>query len=146
MRFITYLILSSLLLTGCIKANVTPVSVKSAAITTKADSAKSVPGTVKADNSAYDWYNGTTGTATIQVTCNNCSAIATIGSVTTPFIFNNQGVGQLKYTPKSGLLIYIAVCPSKVEAIKADVFDASGNVLYTYSAVSGNWSNSYIIK
>ena len=149
MKYITYLILSSLFLTGCLKANVTPVAVKSTVLTTKADSAKNIVSTTNtnaASASDYDWYNGTKGTAVIQVTCNSCTAIATVSGISTPLLFNDQGVGQIKYTPTAGLLVYIAVCPGTVKSIKADIFDASNNVLYSYSGVSGNWSNSYIIK
>lgn len=129
------LIFLPLLLTACLKANVAPVSAKSTA-TTKA-----------ATLNAYDWYNGTTGTALVQVTCKDCSAIATIGNVTIPFLFNEQGVGQLKYTPAPGMMVYIAVCPGGVKTIKADIFDAAHTSLYTYSAVTGsNWNNSYTIK
>jgi len=145
MKPILYLILSSLLLTGCLKANVAP--------TTKADSAAhsninitqaitTRVGTV--DN--YDWYNGTKGSALIQVTCNDCTAIATIGDVTTPFLFNTQGVGQLKYTPAPGLSVYIAVCPGSTKTINAEIFDTSNILLYNYTGVSGNWNNTYVIK
>jgi hypothetical protein len=124
---------------GCLKANISPVVSKSKSSTNIS--------TIKADSLAtFDWYNGTKGTALIQVTCNNCTAIATIGNVTTPFIFNDQGVGELKYTPVSGLLVYIAVCPGSVKSIKADIFDTTNKSLYTYSGVSGNWNGSYIIK
>jgi hypothetical protein len=145
MKPILYLVLSSLLLTGCLKANVAPVIKADTAAHSNINitqTASTHIGTV----STYDWFNGTTGTALIQVTCSDCTAIATVGNVTTPFIFNEQGVGQLKYTPAPGLLVYIAVCPGSVKAIKADIFDATNTLLYTYSAVSGNWSNSYIIK
>jgi hypothetical protein len=126
-----HIILLSLLLTGCIKANIAPVSSKSNTSTTQVDT--------------Y-WYNGTKGTALIRVTCNNCNAIATIGDATIPFLFNEQGVGQLKYTPAPGLAVYIAVCPDGVKAIKAEILDATNTSLYTYSGVSGNWNNTYIIK
>lgn len=142
-----YLVLSCLLLTGCLKANITPTFSKNNTGTIKTDTSNGNINIAKADSVAtYDWYNGTTGTALIQVTCNDCNAIATIGNVTTPFLFNEQGVGQLKYTPASGLLVYIAVCPGSVKTIKADIFDETNTSLYTYSGVSGNWSNTYIIK
>lgn len=143
-----YLILSCLLLTGCLKVNIAPISSKSNTGTVKADTLKSNTNITKTDTlkNTYDWYNGTKGTALIQVTCNDCNAIATIGNVTTPFLFNEQGVGQLKYTPASGLLIHIAVCPGGVKTIKADIFDTAKNSLYTYSGVSGNWNDTYIIK
>jgi hypothetical protein len=142
-----YIILLSLFLTGCLKANITPVSLKSNTGTIKVDTLSSNAGTTQvATLNTYDWYNGTKGTALIQVTCNDCNAIATIGNVTIPFIFNEQGVGQLKYTPAPGLIVYIAVCPGGVKAIKAEIFDAVNTSLYTYSGVSGNWNNTYIIK
>lgn len=142
-----YLILLSLLVTGCLKANITPTSSKKNTSTTKADTLSSNISTTQGGTTdTYDWYNGTTGTALIQVTCNQCTAIATIGDVTTPFIFNEQGVGRLKYTPASGLSVYIAVCPGGVKPIKADIFDANNASLYTYSAVIGNWNNTYTIK
>jgi hypothetical protein len=154
-----YLILLSLLLTGCLKADITPVALKNNAGTTKTDTVKNNTGTIKVDTAtsntsiaqagtsdAYDWYNGTKGTALIQVTCNDCSAIATIGTVTTPFIFNTQGVGALKYTPASGLSVHIAVCPGGEKTLSVDIFDAANISLYSYSGVSGNWSNTYIIK
>jgi hypothetical protein len=142
-----YLLLFSLSLTGCLKANIAPVSPKSNTSLAKADSLTSNASTVKADTlTNYDWYNGTKGTATVQVTCSDCTAIATIGTVTTPFLFNAQGVGQLKYTPAPGLAVYIAVCPGSVKAIKANVFDTANTSLYAYSGVSGNWNTTYIIK
>ncbi|MGZ3756783.1 MAG: hypothetical protein ACXVAY_21795 [Mucilaginibacter sp.] len=134
-----YLIFLSLLLVGCLKANIAPVTSKS--------QSSSATNTVKTDSLAsYDWFNGTKGTAIIKVTCNNCTALATIGNITTPFIFNDQGVGELKYTPASGLSVYIAVCPGSVKTIKADIFDATNISLFTYSGVSGNWNSTYIIK
>jgi hypothetical protein len=142
-----YLILSCLVLTGCLKATVTPISSKDNTSTIKAGTVNSNTNITKADTlDKYDWYNGTKGTALIQVTCNDCNALATIGNVTTPFLFNEQGVGQLKYTPASGMLVYIAVCPGDVKTIKADIFDATNTSLYTYSGVSGNWNNTYTIK
>jgi hypothetical protein len=142
-----YIILLSFLLTSCLKTNITPVSLKSNTGTIKVDSLSSNAGTTQiATLNTYDWYNGTKGTALIQVTCNDCNAIATIGNVTIPFIFNEHGVGQLKYTPAPGLAVYIAVCPGGVKAIKAEIFDAANTSLYTYSGVSGNWNNTYIIK
>jgi hypothetical protein len=155
-----YIILLSLLLTSCLKATIAPASSKSNTGTIKADSLKSTTSTTKVDTlksnantnpintlNTYDWYNGTKGTALIQVTCNDCSAIASIGNVTIPFLFNEQGVGQLKYTPAPGLAIYIAICPGSVKAIKAEIFDAVNTSLYTYSAISSsNWNNTYFIK
>jgi hypothetical protein len=133
-----FLILLSVLLTGCLKQGITPVSSKSTAITVN---------TTKADTlNTYDWYNGTTGSAVIQVTCNECTAIVTIGNVSTPFLFNEQGVGQLKYTPVTGLSVYIAVCPDGIKTIKADIFDKTHTSLYSYAGVSGNWNYTYTIK
>jgi hypothetical protein len=144
-----YIIIISLLLTGCLKANLSPVSSKNAISTIKADSLinKNV-GTTQSGGTlnTYDWYNGTTGTALIKVTCNDCNAIATVGNVTTPFLFNEQGVGQLKYTPAAGLNVYIAVCPGSAKAIKAEIFDAANNSLYAYTGFSGNWNYTYTIK
>lgn len=143
-----YLILSSLLLTGCLKADIAPTSSKNNISPVKADSLQSAIYSSGTDTSNPDyWYNGTKGTALIQVTCENCSAIATIGTATVPFLFNSKGVGMLKYTPTSGLTINIAVCPGGVKSIKADVFDATNKTLYAYSnASTGNWSGSYTIK
>jgi len=138
-----YLILLSVLLTGCLKETIRPVLANDAVSTVKKDSVT----TAKADTAnTYDWYNGTTGTALIKVTCSNCTAIATIGGVSTPFLFNAQGVGELKYTPTTGLSVYIAVCPAVVEAIKADIFDKTNTSLYSYSGVSGNWNYTYVVK
>jgi hypothetical protein len=142
-----YLILSSLLLTGCLKANITPISSKNDITPIKADSVKSTVNDLTDTSNPDYWYNGTKGTALIQVTCENCNAIATIGTTTVPFLFNSNGVGVLKYTPTPGLAISIAVCPGGVKSIKADIFDATNKSLYTYSAVStGNWSGTYTIK
>jgi hypothetical protein len=156
-----YLIFLSLLLTGCLKANIAPAPVpsKSNVATIKMDSLGTNAGIVKGDtlsshaitgstDTANDdyWFNGTKGTALIQVTCKDCNAIATIGDVSIPFLFNDQGVGQLKYTPAPGLSIYIAVCPGGNKAIEAEIFDAAKTSLYTYSGVGGNWSDTYTIK
>jgi hypothetical protein len=143
-----YLIFLSLLLTGCLKANIAPTPSTSAIGTNKkADSlSKNITTSQVAPVNAYDWYNGTKGTAIIKVTCMDCNAIATIGDVTIPFLFNEQGVGQLKYTPTPGLAIRIAVCPDGVKAMKVEIFDAANTSLYTYAGVSGNWSNIYTIN
>jgi len=130
-----YLILLSVLLTGCLKAGIAPVSPTTSVNATRVDT-----------TNTFDWYNGTTGTAIIQVTCNNCTAIATVGTVSTPFIFNEQGVGQLKYTPAPGLSVYIAVCPGSIKAIAANIFDTTNTSLYSYSGVTGNWNYTYVIK
>jgi hypothetical protein len=143
-----YIILLSVLLTSCIKNGIAPVSPKSSTGTIKADTISTNITTKQADTvNTYDWYNGTKGTALVQVTCNNCTAIATIGNATIPFLFNGQGVGQLKYTPAPGLAVYIAVCPGGTKAIKAEIFDVANTSLYTYSGVvSANWNNTYTIK
>jgi hypothetical protein len=134
-----FIILLSLLLTSCLKANiapvpsqgdtdtnkatVSPISSKGNGAANKADTLTSNASTTQITTSnTYDWYNGTNGTALIQVTCNDCSAIATIGDVTIPFLFNEQGVGLLKYTPAPGLAVRIAVCPESVKTIKAEIF------------------------
>lgn len=134
-------------LTGCLKADITPISLKINTGTIKVDTLSGNAGTTQvAALNTYDWYNGTKGTALIKVTCNDCNAIATIGNVTVPFIFNEQGVGQLKYTPAPGLIVYVAVCPGEIKAIRAEIFDAANTSLYTYSGVSSNWNNTYVIK
>ena len=130
-----YLILLAVLLTGCLKGGISPVSAKNSVNAARADT-----------TSTYDWYNGTTGIALVQVTCSNCTAIATIGNVSTPFIFNAQGLGQLKYTPVPGLSVYIAVCPGGIKTITADIFDITNTPLYSYAGTGGNWNNTYIIK
>ncbi|MCC8425947.1 hypothetical protein [Mucilaginibacter sp. UR6-11] len=142
-----YAILLSLLLTGCLKANIAPISSKNNTGAIKPDTLGNNAGTTQGVTlNTYDWFNGTKGAALIQVTCNDCNAIATIGNVSIPFLFNGQGIGQLKYTPAPGLAVYIAVCPGAVKAIKAEIFDAANTSLYTYYGVSGNWNNTYIIK
>jgi hypothetical protein len=153
-----YLFLLSVLLTGCLKADIAPVPLKNNASSIKTDTVAKTINTVKADtvnnntiaqtdtSDANYWYNGTKGTALIQVTCADCTAIATIGDVSTPFLFNKQGVGLLKYTPASGLSVHIAVCPGSTKTMKVDIFDATNASLYTYSGVSGNWINTYVIK
>jgi hypothetical protein len=143
-----YIFLLSFLLTGCLKANIAPTSsISTTGTNKKVDSlSKNITTSQAAPTNTYDWYNGTKGTAIIKVTCINCNAIATVGDVTIPFLFNDQGVGQLKYTPAPGLAVRIAVCPDGVKAMKAEIFDAANTSLYTYSGVSGNWSNTYTIK
>ena len=153
MRLI-YFVLACLLLTGCLKADIapTPTPTKSNTIqnisTTKVDTVKGASYSPDTDTSNPDyWYNGTKGTAVIQLTCKDCDAIATIGTVTIPFIFNAEGVGMLKYTPAPGLVIKLAVCPGSAKPIKADIFDGSNKALFSYSGtISGNWSGTYIIK
>ncbi len=148
-----YFILTCILLTGCLKAEIAPTplvpsTTAKSTTSTKTDTLKSVSYSPDTDTSNPDyWYNGTKGTALIQVTCKECDAIATIGSNTIPFIFNAAGVGMLKYTPAPGLLINIAVCPGSTKSIKAEVLDTKNAALYSYSGViTGNWSGSYTIK
>lgn len=149
-----YFILASILLTGCLKAEIAPspiitvTTVKADAKITKTDTVKTVSYSPDTDISNPDyWYNGTNGTAIIQVTCKDCDAIATIGTTTVPFIFNAAGVGVLKYTPAPGLAIQIAVCPGSAKNIKADVLDSKNVALYSYSGlITGNWSGTYTIK
>jgi hypothetical protein len=157
MRSIYFILLASILLTGCLKADIAPTPIvsstpeKNTTVTNapgKTDTVKSVSYSPDTDTSNPDyWYNGTKGTALIQVTCKDCDAIATIGTATIPFIFNAAGVGTLKYTPAPGLAIKIAVCPGSAKPIKADVFDNNNTALYSYSGViTGNWSGAYTIK
>ncbi len=136
-----------MLLTGCLKANIAPTPSISTTSTNKIDSLnRNVTTSQVAPTNTYDWYNGTKGIALLKITCKDCNAIATIGDVTIPFLFNEQGVGQLKYTPAPGLAIRIAICPDGVKAMKAEVLDAANTTLYTYAGVSGNWSATYTIK
>ncbi len=150
-----YFILASLLFTGCLKADIAPtpaVKIVTSTINTpttvKTDSLKSVSYSPDTDTSNPDyWFNGTKGTALIQVTCKDCNAIATIGTNTIPFIFNANGVGVLKYTPAAGQSIQIAICPGGTKAIKAEIFGSTTTSVYTYSGViTGNWSGVYTNK
>jgi hypothetical protein len=142
-----YTIFLFIFLTGCLKANIAPTPFKNTTGTTKADSVnKNIVVTQVAAINAYDWYNGTKGTALIKVTCIDCNAIATIGDATMPFLVNEQGIGLLKYTPVPGLAIRIAVCPVSVKAMKVEILDATNTSLYTYAGVTGNWSDTYTIK
>ncbi|MEO8885509.1 MAG: hypothetical protein ABI367_05560 [Mucilaginibacter sp.] len=148
-----YFIFASLLLTGCLKADIVPTPAKSsvntttAAVAAKTDTIKSVSSTETDTSNPDYWYNGTTGTALIQVTCKDCTAMATIGTTTVPFLFNANGVGMLKYTPAPGLLIQIAVCPGSTKSIKADIFDSKNTSSYAYSGViASNWVGTYIVK
>jgi hypothetical protein len=142
-----YLILLSLLFMGCKKADLSPTNSKKIS-TIKVDTLKSVSYSPDTDTSNPDyWYNGTKGTALIRVICKDCSGIATIGNDTTPFMFNEEGVGFLKYTPKTGMSIYLAICPGGVKTIKADIFNANNASLFTYSGViTANWLNTFVIK
>lgn len=153
MRSIYFILLVPILLTGCLKAEIAPTPiVPSTAVknttTTKTDTVKSISYSPDTDTSNPEyWYNGTKGTAVIQVTCKDCDAIATIGTTTVPFIFNAAGVGMLKYTPAPGLAINIAVCPGGAKAIKADILDNKNVALYSYSGlITGNWSGTYTVK
>ncbi len=153
MRSIYFILLASILLTGCLKAEIAPSPIipstgEKSATTAKADTLKSVSYSPDTDASNPDyWFNGTKGTALIQVTCKDCDAIATIGVTTVPFIFNAAGVGVLKYTPITGLPIQIAICPGSTKSIKAEVLDTKNAALYSYAGViTGNWSGAYTIK
>ena len=145
-----------LISTGCQKVDVapaapttTPVSATSNTIqntTTKTEKTTTSSADTDTSNPEY-WYNGTKGTAVIKVTCKDCTAIATIGDFTLPFMFNADGVGMLKYTPAPGLLIKIAVCPEGTQSLQADILDNSNKASYAYSGViPGNWSATYIVK
>ena len=144
-----------LIFTGCQKVDIaptapttTPVSVASNTIknTTTAKATTTSSSDTDTSNPEY-WYNGTKGTAVIKVTCKDCTAIATIGDFTLPFMFNADGVGVFKYTPAPGLLIKIAVCPEGAQSLQADIFDSSNKASFSYAGViSGNWSGTYIIK
>jgi hypothetical protein len=143
-----YFILASLLLTSCLKADIAPIAAKSTVNTTKTDTIKTVAYSADTDISNPDYgYNGTTGPGLIQVTCKDCTALATIGTTVIPFIINADGVGKLKYTPAAGLLIKIALCPGTTKAVKADITNATKTSVYSYSGViTGNWSDIYISK
>jgi hypothetical protein len=149
-----YFTLASLLLIRCTKADIAPTSPKSNISTIqnvntfKTDTLKSVSYNADTDTSNPNyWYNGTTGTALIQVTCKDCTAIATIGTTAIPFMFNANGVGVLKYTPAPGLPIQIDVCPNGNKTIKTEIFNNTNTALYSYSgAITGNWSGTYINK
>jgi hypothetical protein len=133
MKLITYTIIFSVILTGCGKENLVPNSTNK-----YSDNYTS--------NSEY-WYNGTTGTALVRVMCKNCTAIASFGDNAIPFLFNEDGVGYLKFTQKVGLPVYIAVCPDGTKAIKVDILDSRNMALFSYSGnVTANWINTYVIK
>lgn len=141
-----YLILLSVLFTSCMKASIAPISAKKISAI-NADTLKSISYSPTDTSNPDYWYNGTKGTAVVRVTCKDCTAIATIGDQTIPFLFNDDGVGVLKYTPKAGLSIYIAVCPGGAKAIKADIFDSNSASLFTYSGgITSNWLNTFVIK
>ena len=148
-----YFIFAALLITGCAKTDIAPVQTKSITSTTqitntvKTDTVKNVIYSADTNTSNPNYiYNGTTGPGLIQVTCKDCTALATIGTVTIPFIFNADGVGKLKYTPASGLSIQIAVCPNNTKSVKADISNGSTSV-YSYSGViTSNWGDTYISK
>lgn len=157
-QFITSicLFLLPLLFMGCKKADVSPINTATVATATvatpkvaatKADSVKIVSYNPTDTANPEYWYNGTTGAALISVNCNNCSAIATIGNATIPFMFNAQGIGYLKYIPKVGLSIKIAVCPDGAQAIKVDIADANKASLFNYAgAITANWLNTFVVK
>lgn len=148
-----YFILAALLITGCAKTDIAPAQIENTILTAKtttsikADTVKSVTYSADTDTSNPNYiYNGTTGPGLIQVTCKDCTALATIGTVTIPFIFNADGVGKLKYTPSAGLSIQIAVCPNNTKSVKADISNGSTSV-YSYSGIiTSNWSGTYISK
>ncbi len=147
-----YFILAALLVTGCTKTDIAPAMDKTTAVNTqttnavKVDSVKSVTYSDTDTSNPNYIYNGTTGAGLIEVTCKDCTALATIGSVTIPFIFNANGVGKLKYTPATGLSIQIAICPNSTKSVKADISDGSKSV-YSYSGViTSNWGGGYIYK
>ena len=128
------------------KEYITPVSAKTTG-TVKADSVKTITYSDTDTSNPEYWYNGSKGTALIRVVCKDCSALATIGNDTIPFLFNAEGVGYLKYTPTAGLSISLAVCPGSTKEIKADIFDAKNVSLFTYSGVNtANWLNTFVIK
>jgi len=149
-----YVVLIALIFTSCTKGYVAPVTAAKSIV--KTDSLKSttvntaVSTTQSNDTDTSNpnyWYNGTTGTALIKITCSDCTALATIGTQTIPFMFNANGVGMLKYTPVAGLPIKLAVCPSGSKTIKAEVLDNNGSALYSYTGIiSSNWLGEYIIK
>ena len=148
-----YFILAALLITGCAKTDIAPAQAKSIVEVTKTttsvkiDTVKAITYSADTDTSNPNYiYNGTTGPGLIQVTCKDCTALATIGDVTIPFIFNTDGIGKLKYTPASGLSIQIAVCPNNTKSVKADISNGSTSV-YSYSGIiTSNWSGTYISK
>lgn len=135
-----YFLLFTILLTGCAKENVMPITAKQ-----ETDEIKKVS-SVSTTNSDY-WYNGTLGTAEVRVSCKGCTAIASFGTDAIPFLFNEDGVGYLKYTPKAELPVYIAVCPGNSKAISVDILDSKNAKLFSYSGtISSNWINTFIIK
>jgi hypothetical protein len=149
------LVFLSLLFMGCAKADVAPISpasvptlkVASSNGTTKADSVKTVNYSPTETTNPEYWYNGTSGPALISVNCKDCSAIATIGTTTVPFMFNGEGVAYLKYTPQAGLNIKIAVCPTGTNTVKVDIFDATKASLFNYSGViTANWLSNFVVK
>ncbi len=126
------------MLIGCAKENVAPIEIKG-------NSSKTY-GNIDKSKSEY-WYNGTTGTSLVRVICKNCTAIASFGNNAIPFLFNDDGVGYLKFTQNAGLPVYIAVCPDGTKAIKVDILDSRNIALFSYSgSVTANWINTYVIK
>ena len=138
---IFYTLLFAVILAGCAKENIMPVSPK---LTPQQN--EKVYSDTDTSNPEY-WYNGTTGTALVRVVCMDCTAIANFGSDYIPFMFNADGVGYLKYTPKTGMQVYIAVCPRGTKAIKADILDSKNVSLFSYSGTNtANWINTFVIK
>jgi hypothetical protein len=143
------LVFLSLSFLACKKAEpITPAKAATATVATaKTDSLKTVSYNPTDTKNAYYWYNGTTGPAQIRVSCKDCSAIATIGNASIPFMFNDEGVAYLKYTPKTGLSIYIAVCPTGAKAINVDILDPNKAPLFNYAGViTANWLNTFVIR
>ncbi len=116
-----YVLLFVILLTGCVKENVAPILLN-------ADSSKKEKtyGDSDTSNPEY-WYNGTKGMALVRVICKDCTAIASFGVDTVPFLFNDDSVGYLKYTPKVGLTVY----HGGTNAIKADILDSKNIALFS---------------
>lgn len=147
-----YFILAVVLVTGCTKNDIAPTQAKTITVNTqtttavKTDIVKSVTYSDTDTSNPNYIYNGTTGAGLIQVTCKDCTALATIGNVTIPFIFNADGVGKLKYTPATSLSIQISICPNSTRSVNADISDGSTSV-YSYSGIiTSNWGGGYIYK
>ncbi len=151
-----YLVLLSLLFMGCKKEGVSPIVAEKTAMAQpaqakaagiKADSVNTTTNDLTDTSNPEYWYNGTTGTALLRVSCKECTAIATIGNTTVPFMINDEGVGVLKYTPKPGLAIKIAVCPSGTKALNVHILDANKETLFTYvGIITANWLGGVVVK
>lgn len=138
MKLITYTLFFASILTSCTKEDVVPIVVETNSVKTYGNNDTS--------NSEY-WYNGTTGSSLVRVICKSCTASANFGGNAIPFLFNNEGVGYLKFTQKVGLPVYITVCPDGTKAIKVDVLNSQNIALFSYSGtVTANWINTYLIK